>query len=356
MNQCQGYCDWMCKRIKIKSNGLVQMCCMQTSNLGNLFDMSLEEIWKNKARLEAIEIASTGAFPKLCEVPSRPCWAFGKQTLRIIDNVRADYPTQLEVDLPSSHCNIGYGTPTDNNPACIMCSRNATFQQEPNLTKEICLKVRPWITEHLEEFFLGGVAEPFLHGKIFEVLDWIEYSRHAETIQFRMTTNALMMTERYIDLFLGKCPKSLTFVSFDAARPTTYQKIRRIDGLAKVHTNTGLLCKRKTKNQLVILHNNINLLNVDEMAEMVEKGAELGVDGAKFLLTFDPGYGYTKAGILDEILMNKKNYKLFESEWIRAVEAGRKTGLPVEFPQPFTMRKDFVMPPVAPQDSGDFLF
>lgn len=104
------------------------------------------------------------------------------------------YPKQIELALPPTWCNIGGLNPTQDT-ACIMCPRSSlqfiqTMSNVDDRTDLLLEKVKPAIP-HLETFTILGIAEPFYKGRIFEILDKIEFKNIRKKYYFGLLVTVL---------------------------------------------------------------------------------------------------------------------------------------------------------------------
>src|SRR6185312_17254025 len=113
----------------------------------------------------------------------------------------------------------------------------------------------------------------------------------------------------------------------DAGTPETYVKIRRLDVFDRVLENLMAYAEeRKAYPRAgLVIHNNINLLNVDEVVEVVRIAARAKVD----LLLFNP-----TAGIAEHILVNEQNAPRFKDAQKKIEAEAARLGVPLSFPWP----------------------
>lgn len=343
MNKCvRAFCNLPFARVKIGCDGEVRMCCHQWGYLGNLFDDPFEDIWFGQ-RAESIRDEIRFRLPAICG--NVEC-ELGSMTLNDFQVNGNGYPLELELDLHGSHCNFG-GTDPNQERTCIMCPRSGPefkdyIKKYPDRTEELVEKVRH-IMPHLQALNILGIAEPFWKGKIFEILEQLDFSRHRDHLVLWVTTNGSLFNVTVQKRFLELVSRSLVHFSVDAATPETYSRIRRQNLFYTVCTNIGNWSeaidhdRHKAK-----LHNNINELNAAEMPNMVVLAKALGIDEVCLLPTHDCG------GSLEAIrpyLLNQKNFRLFKEAQQEAIRVAEEIGQKVSYhiPVAFTSGQLFAL-------------
>lgn len=319
------------------------MCCHQLTQLGRLEESTnILDLW-NGAVAKDIRKVTTGVqlHPVCASWNSCPYQTKEKIVGPIKMYRRAAYPTYLEISLPDTHCNIGGENPTAQNPACIMCRRNFQVSHSPDLTQFLCQKARP-LMPYLTSFCVLGIAEPFWKDAVFKVFEWVEFHRYRRNIVFTTNTNGTCLTERTTRSFFEQVDFSDISWSLDAATPETFRKIRRLNALPKIIDNLRRWATLREEfggrqRHQVSIYNNINLLNVHEMTQMVEMGAEIGVDRMLMLPTYD------QAGVVElgELVLGPKNVRIFAEAADKAMRRAEQLGMELQYSKPF----DHLPPP-----------
>ena len=341
-DKIETFCSYPWQRIKVSCEGDVTMCCFQQRKcLGNLLNSTLEEIWHGPV---AEEVRATTLQNKLhpsCAAASCP-FIHAQHKLAGQRFPVADFgmPTQLEIDLPTQHCNIGGENPSPENPACIMCERFSRFQRQEDRLNDVCAALKPYV-RHLKEIHIQGVAEPFWKNRIFEIMETMDIERHKHRLMVTTVTNGTILTKEKIDRWLS-LPNSAIVFSIDASTPATYKAIRQLDLYDRVVGNLMTVAARRTPTQRLKIHNNINILNVGEVVGMVQVGARAKVD----VLEFNPTY------FTPHIEVNAGNAHLFAEAQKRIREAAASLKVPVVFLRDLAL--DFLV--VHPDDLKPTLF
>ena len=349
----KAFCGLPFNKCILNAEGYVSMCCYQLNQLGKLRqDNSILDIWNSRLANKIRETTMKGQLHSHCKSWNVcPFLVKEKEPVPFKAYKKFTYPTYLEICLPDSHCNIGGLIPTEDKPACIMCIRNHRKPRQQDITGFLCAKAKP-LMPYLKHLCVLGIAEPFWKDKVFEVFEWLEFPRYKNQIRFETNTNATLLVPKVNERFFSEVNWSDISFSIDAATPETFIKIRRIDAYRNIIQNIKNFMKLRGENGGSVRHitriwNNINLLNVNEMTQMVEVAADLGVDNMVMLPTHDQNGNVS----LGEILLNSKNVKVFEKNADEAMNKAIKLNLPLSYPKPFNC----VPPPVETAKSPNEL-
>lgn len=327
----QTFCERPFARLKVTSEGNASMCCFQErACLGNILTTSLEEMWNSDLANDIRKTTSEGQLHKTCQIHSCPFFHIKQQTMG--STYMNKFPVDLEIDLPNQHCNIGGENPTPDAPACLMCERHLYWVKQEDRLEEICGRLRPYVT-HLRSLHIQGVAEAFWKDRIFDILQWLNLPPGQDQIVISTTTNGTILTEPRRRRFL-KYPRTCLTFSVDAATPATFRLIRRVDMFHRVREN--LLAYSRERNPLsqhMTIHNNINLLNINEVIGMVELAAQ-----AQCPIDFNPTYS------APSICVEDWNVALFKQAQEQIIEAAQRLGVRVTFMRPLTIDLESNMP------------
>ena len=332
--QISSFCSRPFKRLKFTPEGDVTMCCFQERKcLGNILKNNLEEIWFSPLAEDIRKETLANNLHTICKVDSCP---FSKNKVQQPEDFIAKmFPDEFEIDIPSQHCNIGGETPSVKNPACMMCERHLRdpkdFYQQDNL-EQVCKKLKPYI-RHVKWLHIQGVAEPFWKDRIFDVLEYLGVKENKEKIWISTTTNGTLMNERHRKLFL-EYPMSTITWSMDAGSPEVYKVIRRVDMYNKIVENLKNYSKEIKSGQFIHIHNNINVINIEDVDKMVYLAAEVGKINR---LDFNATYG------IPAICVNKENVHIFKEAQKRIMALSKKLGVYTTFMRNLTL--DFMDPP-----------
>lgn len=336
-----GYCSLPFKRIKINSDGEYHSCCHQKITYGNLIedDLTLQDAFQNQILKEVQDHVSAGKLHPICDTPRCPHYTF-KDQLQPSENERPTYPSDIELALSSTHCNIGGTTPTADS-ACSMCPRASKtyMENEPkqDLTDKLVAKIRPYL-ENINTINIQGIAEPFWKGKVVNILEVLNFKKHNHNTHFWSFTNGTVFGDKVQDAFLSKVRWSTLGFSVDAATPETYKKIRKLNYFHVVERNIKKYVNKVKKfDHADAYHHtfttfNINMLNVHEMIQMVEWSHSLGVDRCEFTLTFNASPEFIMG---EENLCNENNWEIFWQGQQDALKRGKELGFRVDFYVPF---------------------
>jgi MoaA/NifB/PqqE/SkfB family radical SAM enzyme len=324
------FCALPFEELYIYSTGDVTFGCCQdaTKAVGNILEKPLDEIW-NSALAEAVRRESMNpTLHPLCRVGcgitdrianGEPPW-YRPNPSR--------WPRKITISLPDSHCNIGGEEPTPET-ACIMCPRALIgFKPGEEFTDQIVSGVKPFMG-HLSTLMICGLAEALWKDRLFEILEQLEFARHADRITIETFSNGTTLSKRVREKWFRTCPRSRILVSLDAATPETYRKIRRLDAYDMIVENVRCYVRERREGQLVYITNNINLLNVREVEGMIDTAGELGVDGLLLNLTSEGGGEGSHP-----YLFGDDTALLFAKAHIKAVKRAEQLGVSLHFVRP----------------------
>lgn len=328
----QVFCPHPFNRIKVDPAGYATMCCFhQRRCLGNILDSGFESVWNSPLAQEIRAATLENKLHPTCASETCPYIELEKDLhkqihheVRITEASPAPLPRTLEVDLPTQWCNIGGLKPTKENPACIMCERHTRFQEQEDRLRDVCKLLSKY---KFDTIHIQGVAEPFWRDRVFEVVDDLGIWPNKDTIQVTSTTNGTVLTENRIKKWLELPHTSMTF-SIDASIPETYIRIRRIDAYFKIVKALKQYSElRDPSRQFLRIHNNINLINVNEVIGMVALAAEANVDSLEFNPTYrTPG-----------ICVNEHNFHLFKKAEEQILETAAELNVNVTFLRKLTL-------------------
>jgi hypothetical protein len=300
--------------------------------LGNILDAGLEPVWNSQLAQDIREETLQNRLHSTCSSETCPYIEVQDNLhnqrhfeVKIPEAAPAPLPRTLEVDLPNTWCNIGGLSPNKDNPACIMCERHTSqFNPNDDRLREVCQILSKY---KFDSIHIQGVAEPFWRDRVFEVIDDLKIWGREDTTTVTSTTNGTILTEKRIRKWLELPHSSLTF-SLDASIPETYVRIRRIDAYFKIVEYMKKFAElRNPERQSFRIHNNINLINVDEVIGMVALAAEVGADHIEFNPT------YRTSGIC----VNEHNVDLFKRAELQILETAEELGVQVHFLRKLTL-------------------
>jgi iron-sulfur cluster protein len=337
------FCEYPFNRCRLTCEGWVSFCCFMRPDpmqpetdayLGNVLHNTFDEVWFGAAA-EAVRIETlNGRLHKKCQCPGCPILTM-KHPYPTVEVEYNEYPTFLEIDLPNTHCNVGGISPNPiTSPACIMCERASPhFRPEENHLFEVLDRIKH-IVPNLQQIHIQGIAEPFYQTRqdghlLFEVLDALEYDKYADKITLSVTTNATLLKKSVRQEYLRRAPHSITNFSIDAATPETFKAIRIFDCFDKVLENMyAFSAERVRKRQFIRIHNNINIMNVDEVVGMVQIAHKANVE----YVEFNPTNGFNH-----KILVNETNCGRFAKAQRDIIEECERLKVPYNFIRPLDL-------------------
>lgn len=339
----EAFCEYPLNRIRITSEGWCSFCCFMRPDplkpeadayLGNVLKNTFDEVWFGPVAEDVRRATLEGRLHEKCQCPGCPIVAmrppYPKQNI-----VYNEYPTFLEIDLPNTHCNVGGLRPHPvTSPACIMCERSAPhFRPEQNLLFDVLDRIKH-IVPNLQGLHIQGIAEPFYITRedgylLFDVLEAIDFDKYANQITLSLTTNGTLFKKSVRQEYLKRVPHSITNFSIDAATPETFTKIRIFDCFDKVMENLYAFSKERLRErQYLRIHNNLNVLNINEVVGMVRIAHKANVEYVEFNPT--NGFNY-------KILVNETNCGLFAKAEQDIIDECKRLGVPYNFIRPLDL-------------------
>jgi MoaA/NifB/PqqE/SkfB family radical SAM enzyme len=324
------YCNLPFDELFIYSTGDVTFGCCQTIKkpLGNVRERSLEEIWNCALAEEVRRETFHPTLHPLCRVGCGVIDRIANGDPPWYQPHPSRWPHRITITLPDTHCNIGGEEPTPET-ACIMCPRALIgFKPRPEFTDQIVLSLKPFLG-HISALVISGLAEALWKDRLFEILEQLEFARHADRITIETFSNGTTLSKRIREKWFSTCPKSRIFVSLDAATPETYRKIRRLNAYDMIVENVRCYVRERREGQLVYIANNINLLNIREIEGMIDTAGALGVDGLLLNLTSEWGGEGSHP-----YLFSDDTALLFAKAHLKAVKRAEQLGVSLHFIRP----------------------
>ena len=185
------------------------------------------------------------------------------------------------------------------------------FKPEKNHLFEVLERIKN-VVPNLYQIHIQGIAEPFYQTRengflFFEVLDALDFDAHSEKIT----------------ISLKRVPHSITNFSIDASTPETFKSIRIMDCFDKVLENMYAFNKERVRpRQFLRIHNNINIMNVNEVVGMVHIAKKADAEYVEFNPT--NGFNY-------KIFVNEQNCGLFSKAQQDIIDECKKLNQPYNF-------------------------
>jgi MoaA/NifB/PqqE/SkfB family radical SAM enzyme len=327
----KAFCEYPFQRLKIDPEGDTTLCCFHDRKcLGNIIEKGFDGIWNSDLAKEIRQATLRDSLHRTCSASTCPFISKQKYLHKLHKEFKDfGYPIQLEIDLPTQHCNIGGEDPTNSKHlACLMCERFWRFIPQQDRLDEVCAIIKPRI-QQFKWLHVQGVAEPFWKDRVFELIEKMGAWDNRHDLQITTTTNGTILTEERIDRWY-QLPHNVITFSIDAATPATYKALRRLDVYDKVIERLKKCAARRSPGQSVHIHNNINTFNVKEVVGMVEVAAEAQVN----LLDFNPTYG------VPGICVDESNLHMFRRAETQIIEASKSLGVNTTFTRKMTLDLD----------------
>lgn len=334
----KSFCNLPFSRLKIDADGSFQSCCHQSTRYGNFIteDLTIADAFNSPLLKEVRKSVLNKDLHESCN--NKNCPFYFKEKDNSILTELLKYPSDIEIALPSTWCNIGGLTPTPDT-ACIMCPRSSNTYMKANSgdnTEKILEFIKPAIP-YLKIFSVLGIAEPFYKGRLFDIFNKINYKKYKDNIWFWTFSNGTLLSPEYSKkLIYEYTDKHSIGFSLDAASSSTYEKIRRVKSYKTAIKNVERYFNEvnnfSIKKHYSYTTYNINLLNLDEMEEMVKFSYNVGATKIQFNPTYLP---VSDIKIDKNLIINKDNWNLFWEKQQRVEQLAGELGIPVEFYRPF---------------------
>lgn len=334
----KAFCDLPFTRLKINEDGSYHSCCFQSSTYGNILKDGIEKAWKNPELRRVKNSTLKGTLDrKYCNNNKCPFRFYSLTKIPKKEVHLSKYPVDVELNLPSTFCNIGGKNPTPDT-ACIMCPRSSKQFMEnvgPDILDDILNEVKIAMPG-VRNLSVLGIAEPFYKDRIFDVFEKLDFIKYRDNILFWTFCNGTIFTERVQERFLDTVKKVHLGFSIDAGTSSTYKIIRKLDYFNKIKKNlTSYFKKVKEREDIYdesYITNNINLYNVYELKEMIDLGIEVGANSTQFTLTMK----YLSDLKIDSSkLCNSGNWQIFWEAQLEAEAYAKTKNYKVDFYVPF---------------------
>lgn len=162
------------------------------------------------------------------------------------------------------------------NELCTMCPRTHHWpDRRDNLSLESFRQIVDSI-DNLQRVVLHGLGEPLLNPQLFEMVRYLK----ERGVYVLFNSNALALTEKRRQALLASGLDEYR-ISFDAARPETYHKIRGVNGLPRVKRNilalTALQREQVSPKPKLSLWFTTMRDNIQELPAVAQFAAEAGI-------------------------------------------------------------------------------
>jgi|GEM_PF-568075 len=172
------------------------------------------------------------------------------------------------------------------NLECIMCPRNSEKvpKNTGHMDLSILKRLSPWIP-YANYIGMAGNGEPFLHPKIFEILELI--TRHGSVPS--IVTNGTLLTQDCVLklLELGPC---IIVVSFDGFKKETFESIRVGADFDKINQSLKFLQAKKKEYQspFPVVNFLVCIMreNKEELADIITLAQSLSVAKVEYQTVF----------------------------------------------------------------------
>jgi MoaA/NifB/PqqE/SkfB family radical SAM enzyme len=188
------------------------------------------------------------------------------------------------INVRSKPRNITIESTTYCNLKCVMCEHG--FDGIEVNKRHFPERLVPRLASFLAtatHFQLHGLGEPLMSPAFWMLLEKIT-SVHRGAPEITFNSNAMLLNEKNIARILATKTREMN-ISFDAATPQTYARIRGAD-FSKLLANVSALVQARNKAGRTDLKISINMTlmraNIEELPKFIRLAKQLGVDEVRF--------------------------------------------------------------------------
>ncbi len=159
------------------------------------------------------------------------------------------YPVELALEI-TNKCNL----------ACIMCPRVNMNRPAGLMDFDLFKAIIDQVKDYMElVYFSGGVGEPTLHPRLFDMLKYCRKSG----VRVGISTNASLLDVRMTDCLLQN-PSDIILFSLDGATKETHERIRVGSKFEKTIGNVEYFLKEKEKRRLRLPYTVVQMVYMPE--------------------------------------------------------------------------------------------
>ncbi|HEY7509159.1 MAG TPA: SPASM domain-containing protein [Vicinamibacteria bacterium] len=288
------FCSIPFEKFVIEADGNVYLCCPSylPTVVGNAYRQTFREIWNSAAAQEVRASIVDGSYRHCLDccpaiqAGELPPLADAARTRHAQAVASEDYelaygPVHLAL-LQDRTCNISC-------PSCRDVLIYAGVEEQKRLRTLIDRVIEPMLAE-VETLEVAG-GEFLASRHLREVIARIDPEKHPH-VRIAAFTNGTLFNERaWADLANVHGRFQLVYVSLDAARPATFEKLRRGGRWDVVRRNLDFIAELRRADAVGEFAINfvVQRDNYREMLEFIALGKQLGCDSVRFHELFDFG-------------------------------------------------------------------
>ena len=216
-------------------NDRIRLCCESEEKTNHRLhnETSIMDVWNNDFYQSTRRDMLDGKLPSSCRI-CRLQESSGEQSKRMWENSRADDIDQFNTIINAGPRNFDVRPSNKCNLECVMCNgivssaitKRVREYTGGNYSKFPIMTVGDWdqsihITEYIKKNaenvsllkFSGG--EPFLMPEVYDLLESLSTSGHAEHIELTIITNGTVIRERWFEDHIVKFKKVKINISID---------------------------------------------------------------------------------------------------------------------------------------------
>jgi wyosine [tRNA(Phe)-imidazoG37] synthetase (radical SAM superfamily) len=284
--------DRFCPRpfevIETRPNGDVNTCCdaWMPAPIGNLASPSPDDLW-NSSRAQRIRRSVLGGDFRYCSRMFCPKIVARNLPRRssVSDPVHVATIRERRAVLPHGPARVLLSHDRSCNLSCPSCRRQlivADKARQAELNRLAEQVILPLLRD-ARLVKVTGSGDPFGSHHFRHVLKRISRREFPHLLLEIQTNGQLLDRRAWEDLELDGLVDSV-WISIDAARPATYQRVRRGGSFARLMRNLEFVAalRRERRIRWFQLDAVVQAANLDELPEIVELGVRLGADRVSF--------------------------------------------------------------------------
>jgi pyruvate-formate lyase-activating enzyme len=284
--------DRFCPRpfevLETRPNGEANTCCeaWMPAAIGNIASASADELW-NSSRAQRIRQSVLDGDFRYCSRMFCPKIVDRSLPRRagLEDPVHAAIVRERRTVLPQGPARVLLSHDRSCNLSCPSCRRHLIVADKAKQAEldELAENLVLPLLRDARLIKITGSGDPFGSNHFRHVLKRLN-RREFPNLSLQIQTNGQLLDRRaWDDLELAGLVESV-WISIDAARPATYERLRRGGSFSRLVRNLEFVAGLRRERQIrsFQLDAVVQAANLDELREIVDLGLRLGADRVSF--------------------------------------------------------------------------
>lgn len=288
MNKSKIKCLYPFTYVEMTKKGVFPCCSSWTKMepLGDVRKESLMDIWNGERYQYLRGKMYRHEFKDVCEEKSCPFMISGSMVdLDKLNNGKYFISDEILDDIRNGRTKLSSGpsriTMSDSgacNLRCIMCGSGRNYRNEDEEVSRLGMDEVKKILPYLREVRLTGDGDPFFRRDTRELLETFDPVKYPN-VEFIILTNGQMLTQKMWEKIKHNNISQI-WVSVDAARKETYEKIRVGGNWEKLLMNLLMISDIRKKGGIKFFEINMTVMrsNYKEIIEFLHLGEKLNCD------------------------------------------------------------------------------